>query len=78
MKISTTYTVAGETFDTEQQALDYAHFIERKRSVQELISPLFREHVQGIAINHNAKQIAHQIVEHPELFRQALDIVEGK
>ena len=38
MKISTTYTVGGETFATEQEALDYSHFLDRRTKVIDLIA----------------------------------------
>ena len=82
MKISTTYTVGGETFATEQEALDYSYFLERKSKVSALMETLFKQtHLSDIdAAYHysNIDQLCEGIVKRPEIFRQALDIVEGK
>ena len=78
MEIKTTYTVEGKTFDTEQEAMDYSYFLERKAKVLELIKPIFKSRIDGFVTDYNASGIANQIVKHPEIFQKALDIVEGK
>tara|TARA_R100000655_G_scaffold63568_2_gene102047 strand:- start:174 stop:413 length:240 start_codon:yes stop_codon:yes gene_type:complete len=79
MEIKTTYTVDGETFDTEQEALDHSYYLERKAGVKKLIVEVFPDdshaHLCG---GYVPEYIANQIVKNPEIFKQALDIVEGK
>ena len=76
MEIKTTYTVEGKTFDTEQEAMDYSYFLERKGKVKELIKDLFKE--TSNFYGHGPEGIAEKIVNNPEIFQEALDIVEGK
>tara|TARA_R100001443_G_C3209995_1_gene143138 strand:+ start:66 stop:386 length:321 start_codon:yes stop_codon:yes gene_type:complete len=92
MKITTTYTVAGETFATEQEALDYSHFLDRKRRIVEFFMEyhwIFDDEkktgVKSLRAYSNSFQdlntknrLAAALVNHPEVFHQALDIVEGK
>ena len=79
MEIKSTFTVDDKTFDTEQEAMDYAHFLERKALVKKLIADVFPDtshsHLCG---GYVTAAIASKIVKNPEIFRQALDIVEGK
>ncbi len=79
MEIKSTFTVDDKTFDTEQEAMDYAHFLERKAVVKKLIVEVFPDdshsHLCG---GYVTAAIATQIVKHPEIFRKALDIVDGK
>ena len=81
-KIKTTYTVAGTTFETEQEALDHSYYLERKAKVQELIETLFQQrHFNDVAAAYHYSDIdnlCEGIVKNPEVFRKALDIVEGK
>ena len=93
MKISTTYTVGGETFATEQEALDYSHFLDRRTKVIDLIAEyrwIFNdkkenEGVKSLSTYNNpfnqldaVNRLATALINKPEVFRQALDIVEGK
>ena len=78
MEIKSTYTVDDRTFETEQEAIDYVHFVDRKHDVEELIKPIFKNRIDGFVTDYNANGIANQIVKHPEIFRKALDIVDGK
>ena len=91
MKISTTYTVAGKTFATEQEALDYSHFMERRLNIVDLFhenNSIFKDGKEGtknLSTYNNPledlatkKILAAALIKHPEVFRQALDIVEGK
>ena len=93
MKISTTYTVGGETFATEQEALDYSHFLDRRTKVIDLIAEyrwIFNdkkenEGLKSLSTYNNpfnqldaVKRLATALINKPEVFRQALDIVEGK
>ena len=92
MKITTTYTVGGETFATEQEALDYSHFLDRKRRIVEFFMEYhwifdvdkkagikslksFSNSFEDLATK---DRLATALVKHPEVFQQALDIVEGK
>ena len=77
MDIKTTYTVAGKTFDTEQEAMDYSYFLERKAKVRELLKPIFKKESSNF-YGHSSDEISEKLVKDPEIFRQALDIVEGK
>ena len=78
MKISTTYTVDGETFDTEQEALDHSYYLERKAKIADLLGELFPTKSSYGFKDYRPYDIFHQIVKNPEIFKQALDIVEGK
>ena len=82
MEIKSTFTVAGETFDTEQVALDHSYYLERKAKVQELMETLFKQsNFNDLAAAYHYQQLdelCEGIVKKPEIFRQALDIVEGK
>ena len=82
MQIQATYTVDGETFASEQKARDHAHFLERKAKVHELMETLFEQkHFNDIASAYRYQQLdelCERIVKKPEIFRQALDIVDGK
>jgi hypothetical protein len=76
MEIKTTFTVDGKTFETEQEAMDYSYFLERKRKVQKLIKDLFKK--TSNFYGHGPDSIAEKLVKNPEIFQEALDIVEGK
>ena len=91
--VKSTYTVAGETFATEQEALDHAHFINRRRQIVEFLSEYHwifddvdrKKGVKSLRSYSNpfedlaTKQLlAAALVKHSEVFRQALDIVDGK
>ncbi len=78
MDIKSTFTVGYQTFDTEQEAIDYVHFCDRKQSVMELFKDVFRERTSVGASQYRPEEIAERLVENPELTRQALDIIEGK
>ena len=82
MEIKTTYTVEGETFETEQAAMDYAYYLERKSKVSALMETIFKQkHFNDVASAYHYSDIdslCEGIVKRPEIFRQALDIVEGK
>ena len=79
MEIKTTYTVGGETFATEQEAMDYSYYLERKAKVADLLGEkVFPDRTSYGRREYRADDIFEKIVENPELFRQALDIVEGK
>ena len=89
--VKSTYTVAGETFATEQEALDHAHFINRRRQVIEFLNEyhwIFDDEKKGVKSiraysnsfeDLSTKQsLAEALIKHPEVFRQVLDIVDGK
>ena len=82
MEIKSTFTVAGETFASEQKARDHAYFLERKAKVHELMETIFKQkNFNDIASAYRYQQLdelCERIVKKPEIFRQALDIVEGK
>jgi len=93
MKISTTYTVGGETFATEQEALDYSHFLDRRTKVIDLIAEyrwIFNDKKENEGVKSTStynnpfnqldavNRLATALINKPEVFRQALDIVEGK
>ena len=78
MEIKTTYTVAGKTFETEQEALDHSYYLERKAKIADLLGELFPNRSSYGYKDYRPYDIFHQILENPEIFRQALDIVEGK
>ena len=78
MEIKTTFTVGYQTFETEQQAIDYVHFCDRKQSVMELFNKVFPERTHISSNQFSPEDIAEKLVENPELLRQALDIIEGK
>ena len=93
MKISTTYTVAGKTFATEKEALDYSHFMDRQSKVIDLICEyrwIFKKENE-IDVNKSirsydnpfnqmdaVRRLAAALVNKPEVFRQALDLIDGK
>ena len=90
--VKSTYTVAGETFATEQEALDHAHFINRRRQVVEFLHEyhwIFEDEkkrgVKSIRAYSTSfedlatkESLADALIKHPEVFRQVLDIVDGK
>ena len=78
MEIKSTYTVGHQTFDTEQEAIDYVYFCDRKQSVMELFTKVFPERTHIHANQFSPEDIAEKLVENPELIRQALEIIEGK
>ena len=79
MKIQTTYTVAGTTFETEKEALDHSYYLERKAKVADLLGKkIFPDQTSYGSREYRADDIFEKIVENPELFQQALDIIEGK
>ena len=82
MEIKSTYTVDGETFETEQEAMDYAYYLERKTKVRALMETLFKQsNFNDLAAAYHYQQLdelCEGIVKKPEIFKQALDIVEGK
>lgn len=85
-----TYSVSGKTFATEQEALDHAHFINRRRQVIEFLNEyhwIFDDEKKGVKSirayssfeDLSTKQsLAEALIKHPEVFRQVLDIVDGK
>ena len=77
-KIKSTFTVGYQTFDTEQEAIDYVHFCDRKQSVIELFKDVFPERTHIHSNQYTPSDIAEKLVKNPDLFRQALNIVEGK
>jgi len=78
MEIKSTYTVGHQTFETEQEAIDYVYFCDRKQSVMELFKDIFPERTHIHANQYSPETIAEKLVENPELLRQAHDIIEGK
>lgn len=91
--VKTTYTVADKTWLHEEEALNYAHFLNRRREVVEFLSEYFwifddDDHKKGVKSLRSystsfedlaTKQLlAGALIKHPEVFRQALDIVDGK
>tara|TARA_R100000655_G_scaffold19272_2_gene40350 strand:+ start:965 stop:1240 length:276 start_codon:yes stop_codon:yes gene_type:complete len=91
MKISTTYTVGGETFATEQEAMDYSHFLDRRTNIVDLFHEyhwIFDEKKAGVKNLSTysspfdevatKKLLAAALINNPEVFKLALDIVEGK
>ena len=82
MEIQTTYTVDGETFETEKEALDHSYYLERKAKVRALMETIFKQSIfNDIATAYHYSDIdelCERILKCPEIFRQALEIVEGK
>ena len=81
-KIESTFTVAGETFETEKEAMDHAYYLERRSKVIELFKSMFPEKDPCVSHYSTAKYSTKAIVDYmlidPEIFREALDIIEGK
>ena len=82
MEIKSTFTVDGETFETEQAAMNYVYYLERKAKVSSLMETLFKErNFNDVAQAYHYQwidQLSEYIVKDPEIFRKALDIVDGK
>ena len=78
MEIKSTFTVGHQTFGTEQEAIDYVYFCDRKQSVIELFKEIFPARTHIHSNQYTPTDIAEKLVKNPDLFRQALDIVEGK
>ena len=82
MEIKTTYTVAGETFETEQEAIDHAYFLERRAKVIELFKFMFpvndANNAHYSVAKYSTKAIVDYMLTDPAIFREALDIIEGK
>tara|TARA_B100000965_G_scaffold222300_1_gene186000 strand:- start:591 stop:845 length:255 start_codon:yes stop_codon:yes gene_type:complete len=81
-KIESTFTVDGETFGTEQEAMDHAYYLERRAKVMDLFQLMFPEKDANNAHFGKAKYSTKAIVDYmltdPAIFREALDIIEGK
>ena len=78
MEIKTTYTVDGETFETEKEALNHSYYLERKAKVADVLGELFPTRSSYGFKDYRPYDIFDKIVKNPDLFRQALDIVEGR
>ena len=60
-----------------QSISSYIYLKKRKAKVKELIKPLFEQNHSNF-YGFGPDEIGARIVKNPEIFRQALDIVEGK